>query len=119
MLSLYSKTNVLELEFNDFKDKKIINSAFKNKNGLVSFYAPWCFHCKKMRDKWINLADNFGDRFIISAINIEDFTKGNDNLLFTFKVKKYPTFFFIKNKKLIPYKEKNIDNMVYFIWNNL
>tara|TARA_B110000977_G_scaffold192798_1_gene266816 strand:- start:772 stop:1131 length:360 start_codon:yes stop_codon:yes gene_type:complete len=119
MLSLYNNTNVLELTFDDFKDQQIINPVFKNKNGLVSFYAPWCIHCKKMRDKWIELADNFNNRFVISAINIEDFTKGNDKLLYTFKVKKYPTFFFIKNNKLIPYTEKNIDNMVYYIWNNL
>lgn len=119
MISLYKDTSVLELTYNDFKNKKITNSSFKNKKGLVLFYAPWCIHCKQMRDKWIDLAESFSDRFVISAINIEDFTVGNDKLLYTFKVKSYPTMFFVENNKLIPYKEKNIDNIVYFIWNNL
>ena len=119
MISLYKDTSVLELTYNDFKNKKITNPSFKNKKGLVLFYAPWCIHCKQMSDKWIDLAESFSDRFVISAINIDDLTVGNDKLLYTFKVKSYPTMFFVENNKLIPYKEKNIDNIVYFIWNYL
>ena len=119
MISIYKDTPVLELTYNDFIKKKINHSEFKNKNGLITFYAPWCIHCKKMRDKWIELAESFNDKFVISAINIEDFTVGNDKLLYTFQVKKYPTMFFVKKNKLIPYKETNIDNIIYFIWNNL
>ena len=40
--------DVIELTGNDFNEKTLIKSEFKNRSSLIKFYAPWCGHCKKM-----------------------------------------------------------------------
>jgi len=94
MESLYDKkSGVRELNLFDFKGKKV---NFKGKEGLINFYAPWCGHCRKMKDLWSELAIHFKDRFIIAAVNCED--PYNYNLRWRFNITCYPTLKFVNKR---------------------
>lgn len=71
----FESENVIELEGKDFKikDEKvhIINKLFKNKYGLVKFYAPWCGHCSRMVTDINFLANGLSSHnFKVAAVNV-------------------------------------------------
>ena len=62
---------VFELTGLDFNDKKLIKKEFKNKQGLIKFYAPWCPHCKTMVNDLNFLANGLKEnKFMIGAVNV-------------------------------------------------
>ena len=112
-------SGVLELKYNDFIEKNK-NYYLKGKNikeGIIIFYAPWCNHCKKMSNELKNLVSDYTNIFFIGVVNSEDITNKNDILSSIFKIKEYPTYFIIKNNKIIKLKEqfKNLDDINFYI----
>ena len=66
---------VIELVGKDFKNKKIINKEFINKNALIKFYAPWCSHCSNMVYDLNFLAKNLKSHgFKVGAVNTQNIT---------------------------------------------
>ena len=121
--NLYENNDaVINLNTRDFdlKNKKILNDDFKGKQGLFVVYAPWCQHCKEMSDMWKELANLYKYRFPIGAINSDDYSNRNEEVVHKLKVKYYPTFKFIdKNGKIKNFKGKtNKDDLIYFIESN-
>ena len=83
---------VIELNINDFKDKKIINKNFTNKYGLLKAYAPWCGYCKLLKDDLKFLSNGLEKNgFQIGAINC-DLEK---ELSTELEVKGYPSLYMI------------------------
>tara|TARA_B100000780_G_C21126993_1_gene457830 strand:+ start:13200 stop:13586 length:387 start_codon:yes stop_codon:yes gene_type:complete len=119
--SIYNNTSVIELNKSDFNRKKVKHIDFEKKNGLIVFYAPWCKHCKNMKDMWENLASTFKYQFAIAAVNVEDTNKNNGKLLKTFNISIYPTIKYVtKTGTVIKYEGiQNYDDIVYFIWNKI
>jgi len=119
--SIYSNTSVIELYKYNFDNKKVNHKDFKKMNGLITFYAPWCKHCKNMKDMWENLACTFKNQFVIAAVNVEDIDKDNGKLLKIFNISKYPTIKYVtKTGSVIKFDGiRNYDNLVYFIWNKI
>jgi thiol-disulfide isomerase/thioredoxin len=88
-------SNVIELVETDFikkHNKYIINhKSFKQTNGLIMLYAPWCKHCKESVDNWEYLANIFNNDFVIAAINSE--SDNNYMTLYNLNLKRqFPTF---------------------------
>ena len=118
-------TSVLELKLGDFNYKNKIltinNEYFNEHKGLILFYAPWCKHCKKLSNLYIDLALANINLFYFGSVNIEDIEKGNDLLTNYANVSKYPTLKYINNDgTLSDYKfEYNKDNLIYYIATNI
>ena len=108
--NLYDKySGVIELTSKDFKyingELIIINPEFKNKDGLINFYAPWCSHCNTVVEMWSELAIQFKNKFIIASVNCEN--KKNQIIKIRANVDCYPTFKYISaNGRL-----HNLDNI--------
>lgn len=120
MTSLYKNTSILELTSKDFNyEKKITvkNQIFKNRNGLIVIYAPWCVHCQNMVQDYIELGNLFKNKFILSAINSEDIENFNDELIRQLHVKEFPTFKYVTNSgNIINYKgQTGKEDIMYFI----
>ena len=112
-------SGIVELKYNDFvKEEK--DYYIKNKNikeGLLIFYAPWCVHCKKQSQELKNLINDYINKFFIGVVNVEDLKNKNDRLASIFKIKQFPTYFIIKNNKIIKLKDqfKNLDEINFYI----
>ncbi len=110
-------SGVIELKNKDFSinSKKVTNKNFKNKNGLIVFYAPWCNHCQKMAEMWSDLSVQFKNIFILGAVNCEDVN--NYPIRNKLKIRMYPTVKYVtKNGTLYNYEGKmDKDDIIYFI----
>ena len=122
--NLYDKfSGVIELRSKDFNitDNKvtIINKEFKNKNGLINFYAPWCPHCKTMVEQWSDLAIQFKHKFAIGAVNCEN--KNNYKIRNKLRIVQYPTIKSVsKNGIISKYDGEYMkDDMIFYICNKL
>lgn len=124
-MNLYNEyTGVIELKFEDFNiiyDKKKIKNIlinkkeFLNKPGFLLHYSPYCDHCKSMVDMWSNLAIEYRNRFVISAINCDNLE--NYKICSALSIKKYPTIKYIsKSGNIYDYKGKyDMDSLIEFI----
>jgi thiol-disulfide isomerase/thioredoxin len=43
---------VIELQPNDFQEKQPWLLRNTKRSGMIFFYAPWCPHCKAVKDEW-------------------------------------------------------------------
>ncbi len=122
--NLYDKfTGVVELTSKDFnitdKNVTVINKNFKNKYGLLNFYAPWCPHCKTMVELWSDLAIQFKHKFVIGAVNCEN--KNNYKIRDKLRILQYPTIKSVsKNGIVSKYDVEYMkDDMIFYICNKL
>uniref|UniRef100_A0A6C0IX98 Thioredoxin domain-containing protein n=1 Tax=viral metagenome TaxID=1070528 RepID=A0A6C0IX98_9ZZZZ len=112
MKNIYSKTNIIELSDKDFNNKLLVSDKFKNKNGLIKFYAPWCPHCKDMKSDLIFLSNNLSKYgFIIGVIN----TDHNKDLVDKFNISGIPKLFLVDTKgnlKSLDTEDNSIENLL-------
>lgn len=117
--------SIPELKMKDFiyKNKKLYinNDYYSSKKGFIIFYAPWCKHCVKLSELFIDLAMSNVNLFNFGAINGENIDDGNDRLCIYAKIKYYPTLKYIKDDGSLenyPF-ELNADNLIYYINTNM
>ena len=104
--SKYTNSDVIELTSKDFNGKILINDRFKNKNGIIKFYAPWCPHCVEMTKPLKFLAKELKKySFLIGVIN----TDTNLQLAKTFNISGIPTLYTINTDGKINLYEGNKD----------
>ena len=122
--NIYDKySEVIELTNKDFimKNNELIlkNKNFKNVDGLIAFYAPWCGHCQNMRDMWSDLAIQFKFKFSIGAVNCEN--KKNVSLTMRANIEQYPTIKYVdSNGRLYNIDKLNTkDDFIAFICSKL
>ena len=123
---IYSQDKgIHELVLSDFlyTDNKLYinNPYFKDKKGLIVFYAPWCKHCKKISSFMINLALDNINLVNFGAVNIENIEDKNDLLADYAKVIQYPTIKYIKDDGSLenyPF-DYTEDNLIYFVNTNI
>ena len=119
------KVGILELTLKDFKYKNnklyITNDYFSEKKGFIIFYAPWCQHCKKKSDLFINLALDNINLFNFGSVNYENIEMKNDLLCLYANIREFPTIKYIKSDgTLEDYKYSyDADNLIYFINTNI
>jgi thiol-disulfide isomerase/thioredoxin len=117
----FNINGVVELKLKDFKYHNnklyIKNKYFKEKNGFILFYVPWCKFCKKFSELYTELALSNINLFYFGAVNCDDVNNKNDKLCNYENILKYPTLKYInKDGSLTNYEhEYNIDNLIYFI----
>ena len=97
-------------------EKEVINN---NKDIMVLFYSPWCYHCKALLPKYEEVAKklkNNNNNLILMKIDaIENEVESIDNYGFP-KIKFYPGN---KKDKPIDYNgDKSIEDIIKFIKNN-
>ena len=97
-------------------EKEVINN---NKDIMVLFYSPWCYHCKALLPKYEEVAKklkNKNNNLILMKIDaIENEVESIDNYGFP-KIKFYPGN---KKDKPIDYNgDKSIEDIIKFIKNN-
>uniref|UniRef100_A0A6C0EJF4 Thioredoxin domain-containing protein n=1 Tax=viral metagenome TaxID=1070528 RepID=A0A6C0EJF4_9ZZZZ len=112
--SKYSNSDVIELSSKDFNNKILINSKFKNKNGLIKFYAPWCPHCVEMTKPLKFLATELKNKgFLIGVVNTDIHPK----VAQTFNINGIPTIYTLNtNGDMELYNEgKDIESLLNHI----
>lgn len=80
-------THVVTLTKSNFKTK-VLES---DQPWLVSFYAPWCGHCKRLEPEWKHAAQALGSEFSLGAVD----ATAEQALAAEYDVKGYPTIKFI------------------------
>lgn len=105
MNDLYNQeSGVLELKKKDFKVNKkkkiytVTHKIFKNKQGLIIFYRPECIHCVNIVDTWSYISILFNNKFIMSAVNTQNYKQNlniEDYLNIPFR---YPTIRYVNSK---------------------
>ena len=98
-------------------EKEVINN---NKDIMVLFYSPWCYHCKALLPKYEEVAKKLkkkNNKLILMKINaIENEVESIDNIGFP-KIKFYPGN--KKDKPPIDYNgDKSVEDIIKFIKNN-
>lgn len=80
---------------------------------LVTFYAPWCGHCRKLEPVMDEVAKQLNDKALaIAKIDATRFTKSANH----FEIKAYPTIKFINGEKVIDYHgERRKNDIIEFI----
>ena len=63
---------------------------------LVDFWAPWCQPCKSLMPVLTKLADEYGGKFILAKVNIDE----QQNLAQHFGVRSVPTVKLVRNAQL-------------------
>lgn len=68
-----------------------------NKLVLVDFYATWCSPCKYIAPFLEKFAKEFPSQMLVLKVDVDK----NDALSRKYNVARYPTFFFLKNGRII------------------
>ena len=86
-----------------------------NKANLILFKAEWCGHCQNFKPTWESLQKN------ISNVNFITYdADSNESEMQKYNVEGFPTLMLEKDQKLIEFnKERNIDNILEFVNENL
>ena len=121
------RTSIIRVEFNNGDVFIVVGDTFEeeviknNKDIVVLFYSPWCYHCKALLPKYEEVAKILKPKnknLILTKINaIDNEVESIDNYDFP-QIKLYPG-----NKKDNPpidYNgDKSVDDIIKFIKNNV
>ncbi|KAF8910667.1 protein disulfide isomerase [Gymnopilus junonius] len=89
-------TDVLVLDQTSF-DEVVLDSS---KNVIVSFTAPWCGHCKRLKPEYEKVASTFKPESKCVVANIDADDKKNSKIAQKYGITGFPTVkFFSKDKK--------------------
>lgn len=93
-------------------DDRLVELSAQGK-WLVTFYAPWCGHCRKLEPVMEEVAKQLGDKSItIVKIDATRFYKAANH----FDIKAYPTIKFVNGQKLIDYHgERRKPDIIEFL----
>lgn len=81
---LFDGTKVVELTTQDWDEYKAKNSKF-----MVAFYAPWCGHCKKLKEEYIIAAEDLLFSAPLTAVNCD--AADAKQLCTDYDIKGFPT----------------------------
>lgn len=87
---------VIHLTSKDFKNKKIIHPAFKNKVGFLKIYAPWCSHCISMVDTVNSVSKKLKTKNIVIGV-CDGTDKRNKKIMEILEVRGFPTLYLVKS----------------------
>lgn len=109
---LYKNKEIKKLTIKD-----INNPNFKNLNGFLVIYAPWCSHCKKQESTWYTINREF--KYIYPVFVLNGNLKQNEPLLKKLDITHFPTIFTIKKGEIKPYLFSTDENdLKIFLWSN-
>ena len=102
------ETKVVELTPENFDEV-----VKKEKPAFVGFFAPWCGHCKAMKEDWEKLAGLYDDEDIV--IGSVDADRYNE-LGTKYEVSGFPTIKLFKGDEIVDYKEaRKLESFVEFV----
>lgn len=101
MDNIYTGSRVIELKASDLVVKRgeLHLKTSKNMDGLIIFYAPWCLHCKATQEKFMEYAEMFSNKFMITAFNT--YNKKNVKMADKLGIREYPTYMVFDKNGLI------------------
>ena len=102
MSDLFSNPSVIKLQAKDFKvsdsvDKvEVVNKKFKNVDGCVLIYAPWCPHCVSKEQWYTKMAEFINDRYKDYKIGVADGSSEDMKpIIKALNLNGFPTFYHI------------------------
>ena len=107
---MFDNPNVIKLHAKDFKivgsGVEVTNDAFKNSDGCVLIYAPWCPHCVSKEHWYTEMAKHINSRFSDYKIGVADGSSEDmKQIIKALNLEGFPTFYHIlctnKNKSLV------------------
>jgi len=72
-------------------DSKNWTEATEGKNAFVMFYAPWCGHCKKIKESYDSLAEDMKKNYSVIIAKVDCTKNHNKDLCKMYGIKSFPT----------------------------
>jgi protein disulfide-isomerase A6 len=98
--AIYEDDTPVELLTKQNFDTEVIRSATP---WIVEFYAPWCGHCKALKDDWETLARGMGNVVRVGAVDATVQTE----IAGSYGIHGYPTILFFGQDKSAPKRYEN------------
>lgn len=101
-----SAINLTNKEYNE----KVVNGE---QPVLVDFWAPWCTYCRRISAAYDKIAEQYGDKVLVSKVNIDEEPGLADQL----QIEVIPTLVLFKNGKPVadivaPESKARIENFL-------
>lgn len=117
----YKDSIIKELKGNDFVGGSVTHSSFKNKPGLIMWYADWCPHCSNQETikMWKDVGTFCDPDLVVGAVNCANESNGSKAVSEMIGIQGFPSITYVNVDGTIDTdkfnNQRTKDNIIKFV----